>query len=53
MKLWRWLRGGHWERWYVNDGMNRTWFRVDECSLGGPRPHPGCLGTPICEDHRR
>lgn len=52
MKLWRRFRGGHWERWYVDDGRARIWFAVDLCTLGRARPHPGCLGTPTCEDWR-
>lgn len=46
------VRGGHWEYWYVNDGMNRMWLPTLTCSMfvGAKRPHGGCLGTPVCED---
>lgn len=53
MRIWRRLVGGHWERWYVGDGLYRVWIQVPECSkVTGSRPGPDCLGTPDCEDYR-
>lgn len=53
VKLWRWLRGGHWERWYVDSPINGyVWHRVPECSKVTGRPNALCRGTPVCEDHR-
>jgi hypothetical protein len=63
VRLWRRLRGGHWERWYVDSPVNSSvWHRVAECTYGpgdapgvlvevGPRPTPLCRGTATCEDY--
>ena len=55
MRAWRWLRGGHWERWWVDSPVNGlVWHRVERCSFEtGVRPTGLCRGTPICETHRR
>lgn len=54
-KVWRWLRGGHWEQWWVDFPVNaRVWHRVEFCSRGTDlRPSALCRGRPICETHRR
>lgn len=63
MKAWRWLRGGHWELWWVDAPVSSdVWHRVEVCtyeksaSVGqawwyGGRPSPLCRGTPVCESH--
>lgn len=50
--LWRRIRGGHWERWYVDHPVcGLVWHRVDVCSIAMQRrPNGLCRGTPICED---
>lgn len=50
---WQWyrrLRGGHWERWYVNLPVGTTvWIRRDRCyRKTGTRPGL-CEGIPRCE----
>lgn len=52
---WRRLRGGHWERWYVDHPVcANVWHRLDGCTRERPdtfgnRPTPLCRGTPTCE----
>lgn len=55
-RLWRWFRGGHWERWNLeplSGFLGPVWFRLSRCSRlpGELPPHPGCRGTPACEDY--
>jgi len=54
MRWWRRLRGGHWERWYVDHPVcGDVWHRVSVCSyVTGRRPNGLCMGTATCEDHR-
>jgi hypothetical protein len=54
LRPYRWLRGGHWERWYVDSPVNGdVWMQVGECSHTAlHRPTGLCRGTPKCETHR-
>lgn len=54
LRVWRWIRGGHWEQWYVDCPVNsEVWHRVVRCSkVTGNRPTAICRGTPTCETHR-
>lgn len=50
-RWWRRLRGGKWERWWVDVVYSDSWHPVTEFSrLAGCRPTAICRGTPIEED---
>lgn len=48
IKLYRWIRGGRWERWYHDPGHYVLWYQWDT-EVEGQRPHPSCKGSPIVE----
>lgn len=56
MRVWRKLRGGHWELWYVDSPVNGyVWHRVPVCYLvSGKKPNALCrsLRISVCEQHR-
>lgn len=50
-RWYRWLRGGHWELWYVDNVHAELWYDVPACSReSGSRPTAICRGRPTCED---
>lgn len=53
LRVWRRLRGGHWEQWFIDSPVNGdVWMPVDPCSASsGYRPPLG-RGTPNCETYR-
>lgn len=56
MRLWRWIRGGHWERYRYGDAQGpMLWFRVRACTAAPTAAPPAlfCKGRPTCEDHGR
>ncbi len=54
-RWYRRLRGGHWERWYVDHPVcAEVWHHVETCTREKPdtwenRPTMLCRGTPTCE----
>lgn len=55
MRCYRRLRGGVWERWWVEPCRSDIWHRVhDDPAERWPakRPSPVCFGKPRVEDYR-
>lgn len=54
LKVWRWLRGGVWEQWKMDEpGDPLVWFHRERPTRErGSRPLPSCRGIPTVEDYR-
>lgn len=52
-RWWRRLRGGHWERWFIDAPVGtRLWHRVERCSYDTQqRPSALARGAPDCEEY--